>query len=583
MSENVNPIQQEDTEILTEETVIEKKHYENRQEILDRMAEIASQATEEVRNEMNFLKLTYYKLRQQEVDAELQQFLQNDADPSSYVAKTDELEPRLKELLTIQKEARAVMVEARNKMMAENLAKKQEILRQMIAIAQDADGVGQQYSNFMDLQKQFKEVGPIDSAEVNPLWKQFNMLVEQFYDALKINNELRDYDFKKNLERKNELIAEAEQLAQSDDLLPAFRRLQELHEEWKGLGPVAPALREEIWAKFKAASTLLNKRHQDHFEALKAAVAANEAAKNALCDRIEAIDLNGLQNAKDWDEQTKVVLTVQEEWRKLGAVSRKANAQLFERFRQLCDVFFQTKAQFFKGVKEEQNANLALKIGICEKAESLKDSTEWRKTTDILVNLQKEWKTIGPVSRKMSNAVWERFRSACDAFFEAKEKAIGGERAIEAENLAKKQAIVEKLRQLAENYKEVEPQTIRDIMAEWNEAGHVPFREKDKLYAAYKQQVDFFFEHIDMKGRQARMQNFKQRVQSQSKGEGQSEKQKLQRTLERLQNDLKTYENNLGFLSSKKGNGMMALVERQVENLKAEIKEVEAKIAILTE
>jgi len=582
MSENVNPIPSEDAaEILTEETVIEKKHYENRQEILDRMAEIASEATDEVRNEMNFLKLTYYKMRQQEVDAELQQFLQGDADPSSYEAKSDELEPRLKELLNIQKEARAVMVEARNKMMAENLAKKQDILRQMIVIAQDADGVGQKYNDFMDLQKQFKEVGAIDSAEVNPLWKQFNMLVEQFYDALKINNELRDYDFKKNLERKNEIIAEAEKLAQSDDLLPAFRRLQELHEEWKGLGPVAPALREEIWNKFKAASTLLNKRHQDHFEALKAAVAANEAAKNALCDRIESIAIDTIQTAKDWDEQTKVVLTVQEEWRKLGAVSRKANAQLFERFRQLCDAFFQAKAQYFKGVKEEQNANLALKIGICEKAESLKDSTEWRKTTDVLVNLQKEWKSIGPVSRKMSNAIWERFRSACDAFFEAKEKAVGGERAVEAANLAAKQAIVEKLRGLAEKYREVEPQTIRDIMAEWNEIGHVPFREKDKLYAAYKQQVDFFFDHIDMKGRQARLQNFKQRVQTQTKSEGQNEKQKLQKQLERLMNDLKTYENNLGFLSAKKGNGMIAMVERQIENLKGEIKEVKEKLELL--
>lgn len=583
MSENVNPIQQEDVEILTEEAVIEKKHYNNREEILARMSEIASIATEEVRNEMTFLKLTYYKIRQSEVDAELQQFLQGDADPSSYVAKSDDLEPRLKELLNVQKEARTAMVEARNKMMAENLAKKQDILRQMIAIAQDADGVGQQYNNFMDLQKQFKEVGPIDSAEINPLWKQFNMLVEQFYDALKINKELRDYDFKKNLERKSEIIAEAEKLAQSDDLLPAFRRLQELHEEWKGLGPVAPELREEIWAKFKAASTLLNKRHQDHFEAIKAEEAANEAAKSALCDRIESINNASIESAKDWDEQTKAVLTIQEEWRKLGAVSRKANSQLFERFRQLCDVFFQNKAQFFKSIKEEQNANLALKIGICEKAEALKDSTEWRKTTDILVNLQKEWKTIGPVSRKMSNAVWERFRSACDAFFEAKEKAVGDERAIEAENLAKKQAIVEKLRGLADKYQEVEPQQIRDIMAEWNEAGHVPFREKDKLYAAYKQQVDFFFDHIDMKGKQARMQNFKQRVANQSKNDGQNEHQKLTRTLERLQNDLKTYENNLGFLSSKKGNGMVALMERQMENLKAEIKEVKEKLALLGE
>lgn len=583
MSEIIDPIQPEETD-LSMESVTEKKFYANRGEILDRLAEIAGEATETVKNEVNYLKLLYYKLRQQETDAELKKFLEGDADASTYEAKPDELEPRLKELLNIQKEARAVMVEARNKEMAENLAKKQEILKQMIAIAQDADGVGQQYNTFVELQKQFKEVGPVDGAEVNNLWKQYNMLNEQFYDALKINNELRDYDFKKNLERKTEICEEAEKLGEATDILPAFRRLQELHEEWKGLGPVAQSLREEIWARFKAASTIINKRHQDYFEAIKAAEIANEEAKNELCSQLEAIATEVQDSVKAWEEKTAQVLNIQEEWRKLGFANKRVNTQLFERYRQLCDTFFQAKSNFLKNLRNEQNANLSKKIALCEKAEALKESTDWRTTSDLLVNLQKEWKTIGPVPYKMSAGVWERFRSACDYFFEAKEKAVGNEKAEELANLEKKHNVLGQLKELAANLSGVEPQQVRDLMAQWNAIGHVPFKEKDKLFAAYKEQIDFFFENLDMKGQKARIQNFKERAKGfaqEGKQRVESEQQKLQRQLERLQNDLKTYENNLGFLTSKKGNGMMALMERQMENLKAEIKEVKEKLALL--
>lgn len=583
MSEIIDPIQPEEND-LSMETVTEKKFYANRGEILDRLAEIAGEATEAVKGEVNYLKLLYYKLRQQETDAELKKFLEGDADASTYEAKPDEYEPRLKELLNIQKEARAAMVEARNKEMAENLAKKQEILKQMIAIAQDADGVGQQYNTFVELQKQFKEVGPVDGAEVNNLWKQYNMLNEQFYDALKINNELRDYDFKKNLERKTEICEEAEKLGEAADILPAFRRLQELHDEWKGLGPVAQAMREEIWTRFKNASTVINKRHQDFFEAQKAAENAAEEAKNALCEKLEAIAYEAQESIKAWEEKTAEVLAIQEEWRKLGFANKRVNTQLFERYRQLCDAFFQAKSAFLKNLRNEQNANLAKKIALCEKAEALKESTDWRTTSDLLVNLQKEWKTIGPVPFKMSQGVWERFRSACDFFFDAKEKAVGNEKAEEQANLEKKRGIMAQLKELAENLDGVEPQQVRDLMAQWNAIGHVPFKEKDKLFNAYKEQIDFFFENLDMKGQKARIQNFKERAKGfaqEGKQRVESEQQKLQRQLERLENDLKTYQNNLGFLTSKKGNGMMALMERQMENLKAEIKEVKEKLALL--
>ena len=566
----------------------EGKIYANRQEVIDRLAEIVSETSEEAKSEINYLKLVYYKLRQQEVDAALKELLEGDGDASTYESKPDELEPRLKELLNVQKLARAAMVEARNQEMADNLQKKQDILQQMIAIAQDAEGVGQQYNTFVGLQKQFKEVGQVDPKEVNALWSQYNMLNEQFYDALKINKELRDYDYKKNLERKTEMCEEAEKLGDEKDVLAAFRRLQELHEEWKGLGPVAPEVREEIWVRFKAASTVINKRHQEHFDAIKAQETANEEAKTALCEKAEAIDVNSLQTIKAWEEQTAIVLGIQEEWRKLGFASKKVNTQLFERFRQTCDTFFKTKTAFFKSMRDEQSANLDKKAALCEQAEALKDSTEWRKTTDLLVNMQKEWKNIGPVSYKQGTAVWERFRAACDHFFDAKEKAVGGEKAVEKANMEKKEAVIEKLKALKDSAEEVLPQQVRDLMAEWNEAGHVPFKEKDRLYNTYKELVDHFFDTLDMKGQKARINNFREKVKAaatEGKQTAVSERQKLQRQLERLQNDLKTYENNLGFLTSKSkgGNGMMALMERKKQDLKAEIDELIAKINILDE
>ncbi len=555
----------------------EGKIYANRQEIIDRLAEIVNETTEEVKGEINYLKLVYYKLRQQEVDAALKELLEGDGDAASYESKPDELEPKLKELLNVQKQARAAMVEARNQEMAANLQKKQDILQQMIAIAQDAEGVGQQYNTFVDLQKQFKEVGNVDPKELNPLWSQYNMLCEQFYDALKINKELRDYDFKKNLERKTEMCEEAEKLGDAADILAAFRRLQELHDEWKGLGPVAPELREEIWARFKAASTVINKRHQDHFDAIKAQETANEEAKTALCEKIEAIALDAIQTVKGWEEQTAVVLGIQEEWRKLGFANKKVNTQLFERFRMTCDAFFKAKTAFFKAIRDDQSENLAKKTALCEKAEALKESTEWRKTTDLLVNMQKEWKTIGPVPHKQSTAIWERFRAACDAFFEAKEKATGNEKAEEKVNMEKKEAVIEKLKALKESAEEVQPQQVRDLMAEWNEIGHVPFKEKDRLYNTYKELVDHFFESIDMKGQRRRAENIRERVSKMAENGSNT----LQRKLERLQADLKTYENNLGFLSSKSkgGNGMVALMQNKMNDLKIEIEELKKKIA----
>ena len=604
MTENIDPIQKEEiqmeptvataTESVAVETpeatdeaapeLFEKKFYANRQEIIDRLSVIANEATEQAKAEINYLKMLYYKIRQQEVDAELQKFINDNGDPAAYESKTDDLEPKLKELLAVQKEARAVMVEARNKEMAENLAKKNEILDKMDAIASDADGIGQQYNVFQDLQKQFKEVGAVDPQEVNVLWKRFSAIGEKFYDALKINKELRDYDFKKNLEKKEALCEEAEKLSEAGDVLSAFRRLQEMHEEWKGIGPVAKEIREEIWSRFKAASTIINKRHQEHFESLKAAEAANEQGKIALCEKLEAIQVAAISTVKDWEEQTQAVLKIQEEWRKLGFANKKVNNSLFERFRGLCDAFFQAKAEYYKAIKEEQNENLAKKIALCEKAEALKDSTDWRSTTDLLVKLQQDWKEIGPVNRKNSNAIWERFRSACNAFFDAKEKAVGDERSVEKANLEKKLEILEKLSQLKDNVADATPDQVRALMNEWKEVGHVPFKEKDKLFKAYQEQVDFFFENLDMKSRSQSRGNRQKGEKSRNMPE--NDRARLMRQYDTLTRELKTYENNLGFLSfGNKGgkNPLLAQMEQKMEGIKKQISEIVEKINNLDE
>jgi len=591
MSEILDPIQNEevalqmdpaatsevaDSAAEADETTVEKKIYANREEILERMAEIAGEATEAVKGEMSHLRLLYYKLRQQETDAEMQAFLDGDGDPATYESKPDELEPRLKELLDVQREARAAMVKAREEEYAANLNQKKEILDKMEAIASDAEAVGQKYNEFQDLQKQFKEGGAVDQQEVAGLWKRYTQLTEQYYDALKINKELRDYDFRKNLEAKEQICADAEKLTEAADVVDAFRKLQEMHEQWRIIGPVAPAVREEIWARFKAASTIINKRHQDHFEALKVQEQANEASKTAICDKLEAIDLSQINSVKGWDDATKVILAFQEEWRKLGFASKRVNTQLFDRFRSACDNFFNQKAEYFKSIRGEQTDNLQQKIALCEKAEELSTSTDWRKTTDQLVALQNEWKTIGPAPRKYSQQVWERFKAACDAFFKAKEEAVGGERAAERANFERKQEILLAMANLREDIENATVKGVRELMNQWAEVGHVPFKEKDKIQAKYKELTDFFYEKLDMKGQRRRLDGIRDRVQRMAENSGSS----LQRTLERKLQELKTYENNLGFLNakSKSGNGMLALMQSKMNDLKAEIEELRKKI-----
>lgn len=414
---------------------------------------------------------------------------------------------------------------------------------------------------------------------------------EKFYDIIKINNQFRDYDFKKNLELKTALCETVEKLGNEPDVISAFHQLQKLHQQWREIGPVAKELREDLWARFKAASTVINKRHQEHFEKLKAKEQENLEAKTAICEKIEAIDFSSLKTFKDWDEMNKVVIGLQEQWKKIGFAPKKHNVKIFERFRAACDAYFEKKSEFYKTIKSEMEKNLEAKRALCEQAEALKDSTDWKDTTDKMIALQKEWKTIGPVARKHSDAVWKRFISACDYFFEQKNKNVVSQRSVEQANLAAKKELIAQIRNIDENMEHDEAlATLKDYMAEWNKIGFVPFKEKDKIYKEYHEAVDQLFDRLNVDQNDRKMQSFRNNLSEMTSGErGKGrlfgERDKLMRTYERMKSELQTYENNIGFLSvsSKGGGGLLKEMERKIEKLKEDMALTIQKIEAIDE
>ena len=501
------------------------------------------------------------------------------------------MEDTLKSLLNVFKEKKAAYIVALEKEKEENLTRKHAILEEIKGYLQDPDNIGKYYNDFKEKQQAFKEIVNVPASAVSELWKNFQTYSENFYDLLKIHKELRDYDFKKNLEQKISLCEQAEALAENTDILDAFKTLQSLHEEWRGIGPVAKEMREEIWNRFKEASTVINKRHQQYFETIKATEQANEQSKIALCEEIEAIDLSSLQSFSAWEEKTKSVLDMQERWKAVGFASRKVNTQLFERFRKSCDLFFSRKADYYKSVKDTMSVNLEKKRALCEQAEALKESTDWRAVSDKLTQLQKEWRTIGAVPRKYSDAVWKRFTEACDYFFERKKQEFASKRSEEQDNLVAKQAVIEKLNAIDEALDKNEGLTqVRALMAEWAAIGHVPFKEKDKLRKQYQTALDSHFKRWNMKETRNRLDAFSNTVEElassdQAQNKLYRERERLMRVYEGLKNNLQTYQNNMGFLnvSSKSGNKMIEDLERKIEKLKDDMQLVAQKIGLIDE
>ena len=560
-----------------------KKAYATKQEVLERVKEIAHSAEVPNKEELDTLKTIFYKIHLAERDAQTKEYLAAGGDPEKYVLLPDDTEEAFKAEMQIIKEKRAKIFLQQEEEKQENLAKKLEIIEKIKAMTTSPEEANKSYQEFKTLQQEWKEIKAIPADKANEVWKNYQLYVEQFYDLLKLNNEAREYDFKKNLEAKTKLCEAAEKLAEEPDVISAFHQLQDLHQEYREIGPVAKELREEIWTRFKNASTVINKKHQQHFEDLRAKEEDNLAKKTALCEKIEAINLKEKKQASDWEDATKTIIEIQGEWKKIGFAPQKMNVKIFERFRIANDEFFSKKADFFKNIKSQYAENLEKKQKLVEKAKQLADSTEWKKTGDKLIQMQREWKNIGFVPRKQGDQLWKEFLGACNKFFDARNKLNAGARSEEHTNLDKKREIIAKLNELVENAGEHLQKNMQDLIAEYNAVGHVPFKEKDKVYQEYHEVMDKLYKTLRSNNAKRHIHNFKNNLKNVAeKGANalDNERGRLLRRYDQLRAEITTYENNLGFLNaaSKKGNSLVEEMNRKVEKLKEDLKLVKEKI-----
>ena len=553
---------------------------QTQEEVIKRLREINENACEADKQEIDQLKQTFYKLHKSDQEAERKAFIEKGGNAEDFTPTPNPLETLFKEIMGEIKEKRSALSAALEQEKEENLAKKLEILEKMKTLTESTEDTTAIYNEFKQLQQEWNDIKQVPSGRQNELWRSYQLYTEKFYDMVKLNNEFREYDFKKNLEQKTHLCEAAEKLAEETDVISAFHQLQKLHQEFRAIGPVAKELRESLWARFKAASTVINRRHQQHFEELKEKEQNNLDQKTVICEIVESMEYDTFTTFSDWEDKTQEILALQAKWKTIGYAPQKMNVKIFERFRSACDEFFHRKAAFYKSIKENMAKNLEKKRELCEKAEALKESTDWKATAELLTQLQKDWKNIGPVSKKHSDSIWKRFIGACDYFFEQKNKATSSQRSIEMENLAKKENIIQQLTELQESSNQEETtEKIRQLTKEWNEVGFVPFKDKDRIYKTYHALIDKF----NLSAAEKKLSNFKSSLNKETNLY--REREKLMRTYEGLKNDIHTHENNLGFLSSssKKGNNLVTDITRKIERLKADLDLVTKKIAAIDE
>lgn len=578
--------QTEDGQTEEEKADSRRIHFMSKEELRDTLKAILESGNMEAHKEVTAIKQAFFNLKNRENMELLDAYVEAGNDPATFSAQPDEVENELKTLYADFKERRADYLAAEEARRAANLEKKQEILTCMEEIAGDIDNVNTKFPDFQKLQSDFKEIKEVPPTAETEIWKQFQNVVERFYDNLKINKELRDFDFRRNLEAKRALIEEAKKLEAMSDPVVAFRVLQSLHDQWRAVGPVAKEIRESVWDEFKEASTVVNRRHQEYFEQRKAAELVNEEAKSKLCEEIESIDTAALKTFSDWNSSTDRIVELQKKWREYGYASKKANTVLYSRFRKACDEFFAAKAVYFQRAKDEFNENLVKKTALCEKAEALKNTEDIRKAADEVVKLQAEWKSIGSVPRKQSDALWQRFTTACNYFFDERKRQSKERHREEQENLEKKRDIIARLSELPKDgdRKEIMPR-IKELQAEWQTVGFVPFKMKDKIFTEYRAVCDALYDAYNQREARRRMNDFQNRV-SEIKGDGSKvsrERDRLVRICESRKAELKTIENNMGFFSIKSsaGNSMLKDMDNKVKRLKDDIKELEQKIALL--
>ena len=559
------------------------KVYKTKQEVVERLKEIAASDEAPAKDEIDLLKTVFYKLHIAEREARLKEYIDGGGNPETYQVVPDQDEETFKAQMAVIREKRAQIMQQQEAEKQANLEKKLEIIEKIKAMATSPDEAGKSYNEFKELQQQWKDIKNVPADKANELWRNYQLYVEQFYDLLKLNSEAREYDFKKNLEMKTKLCEAAEKLADEEDVISAFHQLQELHQQYREIGPVAKELREEVWARFKAASTVINKRHQQHFEDLRSKEEENLARKTALCEKVEELGKAENKGAADWEKRSKEIIDIQNEWKTIGFAPQKMNVKIFERFRAACDDFFGRKAEYFKALKVTFSENIEKKKALVGKAQALADSTDWKATSDKLIALQKEWKTVGMVPKKLGDQLWQEFLGACNKFFEARNAAGAGQRNEEHANLEKKKGIIEQLKALAENAAEATKEKVQALTEEYNKVGHVPYKEKDKLYEAYHEVLDRIYKELNISTKRRRLNDFKANIKNVAKrGEEalDNERGRLARRFDQLKQEIQTYENNLGFLnaSSKKGNSLIDEMNRKVQHLRDDLELVRQKI-----
>lgn len=562
-----------------------KKAYATKQEVLERVKEIAHSSENPNKEELDLLKTTFYKIHLAERDAQMKEYLAKGGDPEKYILLPDDTEEAFKAEMQLIKEKRAKIFLAQEEEKQDNLRKKEEIIEKIKAMTTSPEEANKSYQDFKALQQEWKEIKNIPADKANEVWKNYQLYVEQFYDMLKLNSEAREYDFKKNLEAKTQLCEAAEKLNEEEDVISAFHQLQDLHQQYREIGPVAKELREQIWERFKAASTVINKKHQQHFEDLRAKEEENLAKKTSLCEKVEAANQGEYKTAKDWEKVTQEIIEIQKEWRTIGFAPQKMNVKIFERFRIANDKFFNKKAEFFKGLKDTYSANLEKKQQLVNKAKELADSTDWKKTGDKFIALQKEWKKVGTVPHKQGELLWKEFLDTCNKFFEARNKQNAGSRSEEHANLDKKRNIIAQLKELviAEISDNDFQKKLKNLAKQYSAIGHIPFKEKDKVYKEYHEAIDAAYKKLHATNAKRHFDNFKNNLKNVAKEGGNAlgnERGKLLRRYDQLRIEITTYENNLGFFNtaSKKGNSLVEEMNRKIEKLKADLEMVKQKI-----
>ena len=561
----------------------ERKQYETKQEVLERVRELAHGDEAPQKDEVDYLKTCFYKLHVAEREAQLKAYIDGGGDPEQYQITPDQTEEAFKAEMVVVREKRQQLFRQQEQEKQDNLEKKLAIIEKIKSMVTSPEEANKSFKDFKALQDEWREIKNVPAEKANELWRNYQLYVEQFYDLLKLNSEAREYDFKKNLELKTKLCEAAEKLADEEDVISAFHQLQKLHQEYREIGPVSKELREEIWQRFKAASTVINKRHQQHFEGLRAKEEENLERKTKLCEQIEAIAAEECKTGADWEKRTKQIIDLQAEWKTIGFAPQKMNVKIFERFRSACDDFFGRKAEFFKGLKNTFKENADKKRALVEKAKALQDSTDWKSTSDKLINLQKEWKTIGMVPKKLGDQLWEEFLGACNKFFEARNAAGAGQRGEEYQNLEKKRDVIARLKAAAEQAGEGLQERVQQLVEEYQAIGHVPFKEKDKLYDEYHAVLDKLYKDLNISVAKRRLSKFKDNLKQVAERGGNAldnERARLMRQYEQLKSEVQTYENNLGFLnaSSRKGNTLIDEMNRKVQKLKDEVQLVRDKI-----